>query len=112
MADETNHIIVPTALAKAYNAARTQGRRAEAIRAIMNDRDVWDDICEDCCEVMEAKRDRAEAVQYALVQAMDLRCPCRDDLIAHQPRALSCDEVLNGACSRCGAKIVIEEVKQ
>lgn len=111
MADETT-IIVPSALERAYQAARAQGRRAAAIRAIMDERDVCGDLCEDCCTVMETHKDRAEAVQYALVQAMDLRCPCRDDLVAHKPRPLSCDEVLEGACKRCGAKIVIEGATQ
>lgn len=111
MADETT-IIVPAALSRAYYAARVQGRRAAAIRAIMDDRDVWGDLCEDCCTVMETHRDRAEAVQYAMVQAMDLRCPCKQDLVAHLARQLSCDEVLEGACKRCGAKIVVEVVKQ
>ena len=112
MADEpTTTIIVPAVLARAYHAARAQGRRAEAIRAIMDDRDVWGDLCEDCCTVMDTQKDRAEAVHYALVLAMDLRCPCRDDLVAHKPRPLSCDEVLEGACKRCGAKIVVEVVE-
>lgn len=109
MADEpTTTIIVPAALARAYQAARAQGRRAAAIHAIMDERDVWGDLCEDCCTVMDTQKDRAEAVQYALVQAMDLRCPCRDNMISKQPRELSCEEVLDGACKRCGAKIVIE----
>lgn len=112
MADEPNAIIVPAALARAYQAARSQGCRAAAIRAIINDRDVCGDLCEDCCTVMETHRDLAEAVQYALVQAMDLRCPCKQDLVAHFARQLSCDEILEGACKRCGAKIVVEEVKQ
>ena len=107
MADEPT-IIVPAALSRAFYAARVQGRRAAAIRAIMDDRDVCGDLCEDCCTVMETHRDRAEAVQYALVQAMDLRCPCRDNMISKQPRELSCEEVLDGSCKRCGAKIVIE----
>jgi hypothetical protein len=111
MADETT-IVVPAALARAYQAARSQGRRAAAIRAIMDDRDVWGDLCEDCCTVMETQKDRAEAVQYALVQAMDLRCPCKQDLVAHLARQLSCDEILEGACKRCGAKIVVEGVKE
>lgn len=112
MADEPNAIVVPAALSRAYYAARAQGRRAAAIHAIMDDRDVWGDLCEDCCTVMDTQKDRAEAVQYALVQAMDLRCPCKQDLIAHLPRQLSCDEILDGACKRCGAKIVVEEAKQ
>jgi hypothetical protein len=109
MADEPNAIIVPAALERAYQAARSQGCRAAAIRAIINDRDVWGELCEDCCTVMETHRDRAEAVQYALVQAMDLRCPCRDDLVAHKPRPLSCEEVLDGSCKRCGAKIEVDQ---
>lgn len=111
MAEEPT-IVVPAALSRAYYAARAQGRRVAAIHAIMDDRDVWSELCEDCCTVMDTQKDRAEAVQYALVQALDLRCPCKQDLVAHLARQLSCDEVLEGACKRCGAKIVVEGAKE
>lgn len=112
MADEPSAIVVPAALSKAFYAARAQGRRAAAILAIMDDRDVWGDLCEDCCTVMETQKDRAEAVQYALVQAMDLRCPCRDNMITKRTRELSCEEILNGRCSRCGNRILTEDEVQ
>jgi hypothetical protein len=108
MADEPTPIIVPAVLTKAYMAARTHGRRAEALSSIMNDDDVWGDVCKDCCQVLESHKDRAESVQYALVRAMDIRCPCRPNLISKQPRELTCDEVLDGKCAKCGAKIVVE----
>jgi len=111
MTDEPIAIIVPAALARSYHAARTQGRRAAAIDEIMSDRDVWNEVCKDCCAVMESHKDIAEAVQFALVQVLDLRCPCKPDLIRHQPRELTCDEILDGKCGRCGAKIEVEEVK-
>jgi len=108
MAEEQPPIVVPAALAKAYSSARIQGDRINALHGIINDKEVWDDICEDCCKIIDDHHDRAQAVQFALVDAMGLTCPCRQDMIKRRPRQLSCDEITNGKCAGCGAKIVIE----
>lgn len=112
MGVEPGAIVVPADLTRAYKLAREHGRRAATLRALMDDRTVYSEICNDCVVIMEQKRDEADAVQFALVKAMDLKCPCRDNMITKQPRELSCEEVLNGRCSRCGNQILTEDEVQ
>jgi len=103
-----NEIVIPSTLSRAHCLIRRYGQRASAIEAVMNDKEVWGDLCRDCCEVMEGQKDQADAVIYALQQALAIPCSCYIDPVTRRPRLLSSEELIGGKCGRCGARLVNE----
>lgn len=101
-----HEIVFPPNLSRAYCLIRRYGRRASAIEEVMNDKEVWGDLCRDCCGVMERQKDQAEAVIYALQQALAIPCSCYIDPVTRRPRLLTSKELIDGKCRRCGARLV------